>query len=99
MFHKFSGSSHINTIHDEALVDHFRDGIGQKVFILTPSYPFMFVGVIDSLIEDHIELLVETTHFAQLENRKWLIHIHNIEVFYIERPGEPRIPELNDMRE
>lgn len=94
----FSNSQTINTLHDEELVNHFREGIGQKALILTPSFPFLFIGEIISIIEDSVEVFVETTHFQQLEDRTWLIHIHNIEVFYIERPGEPRIPELNDMK-
>ena len=88
----------INTSHDVELLNHFRDGIGHKVFILTPSYPFMFIGEILSIVEDSVELFVETTQFSQLENRIWYVHVDNIEVFYIERPGEPRIPELNDMK-
>ncbi|MCM3789838.1 hypothetical protein M3221_15700 [Domibacillus indicus] len=92
-----SGLNDHNGMHDAALVEHFRAAIGQRAFLLTPSYPFMFIGEIVSLIGDQVELAVETTHFAQLENRNWLIHIHNIEVFYIEFPGDPRIPELNDM--
>ncbi|RFU61851.1 hypothetical protein D0466_16510 [Peribacillus glennii] len=87
----------INEIHDEELINHFREGIGSKVFVLSPSYPFMFIGEILDVVEDMIEIAVETTHFQPLENRIWFIHVHNIEVFYIERPGEPRIPELNDM--
>lgn len=87
----------INTIHDVGLINHFRDGIGHKAIILTPSFPFMFIGEILSIVEDSVKLFVETTQFSQLENRLWFIHIDNIEVFYIERPGEPKIPELNDM--
>jgi hypothetical protein len=86
----------VNTMHDEELLKHFQDGIGHRVFVLSPSFPFMFIGEIISVVEDALEIFVETTHFAQLENRTWFIHIDNIEVFYIERPGEPRIPELND---
>ncbi|WP_144553688.1 hypothetical protein [Peribacillus simplex] len=97
MKYNFLDSHAINTIHDEELINHFRDGIGHKVLILTPSYPFMFIGEIISVIEDSVEVFVETTQFSQLENRIWFIHIDSIEVFYIERPGEPRIPELNDM--
>ncbi|MCM3791180.1 hypothetical protein M3221_22860 [Domibacillus indicus] len=94
---RFFGLNDHNVMHDGALVEHFRAAIGQRAFILTPSYPFMFIGEIVSIIGDQVELAVETTHFAQLENRNWLIHVHNIEVFYIEFPGDPRIPELNDM--
>ncbi|MCP3762347.1 hypothetical protein NLX67_08080 [Domibacillus sp. A3M-37] len=97
MPHRFYDSNSHNVNHDMALVDYFRAGIGHRAFILTPSYPFMFIGEIVSLMEDQVRLLVETTHFAPLENRTWLIHIDNIEVFYIEFPGEPCIPELNDM--
>ncbi|MCI2255581.1 hypothetical protein L2D08_14505 [Domibacillus sp. PGB-M46] len=86
-----------NVMHDMALVEHFRAAIGMRTFILTPSYPFMFVGEIVSMVGDQVEIFAETTHFAQLEKRNWLIHVHNIEVFYIEFPGDPRIPELNDM--
>jgi hypothetical protein len=97
MTDNFSNFQAINTIHDEELINHFRDGIGQKVLVLTEAFPFLFIGEIISLINDIVEVFVETTHFQQLENRTWFIHIDNIEVFYIERPGEPRIPELNDM--
>ncbi|MFJ7831029.1 hypothetical protein ACQKL6_17155 [Peribacillus sp. NPDC097197] len=88
----------INTIHDEALVNNFRDGIGLRALILTPSYPFMFIGEILDVVEDVAKICVEITQFSQLENRNWFVHIHNIEVFYIERPGKPRIPELDDMK-
>jgi hypothetical protein len=94
------GSSHlndINALHDTAIVNHFIAGIGRKAIILTPSFPFLFIGTIVDVMEDVIEMDVETTHFVQLEDRTWFIHIHNIEVFYIERPGEPRIPELRDV--
>ena len=87
----------INTTDDEALVETFIDGIGSKVLILTPSYPFLFIGEILDVIEDAVEVCVEVTQFSQLENRNWFIHIHNIEVFYIEQPGQPRIPELDDL--
>jgi hypothetical protein len=90
-------SMDINTIHNTALVNHFINGIGHKAIILTPSFPFMFIGTIVDVVEDMIEFAVETTHFVQLEDRTWFIHTHNIEVFYIERPGEPRIPELRDV--
>lgn len=58
----------------------------------------MFIGEILSVVEDYVEIAVEITQFAQLENRSWFVHIDNIEVFYIERPGKPQIPELDDMK-
>ncbi|MEM1506129.1 hypothetical protein RG959_22325 [Domibacillus sp. 8LH] len=78
-------------------MERFRAAIGIKTFIMRPSYPFMFVGEIVSMLRDQFEIFAETTRFSQLEKRNWLVYVHNIEVFYIEAPGQPRIPELNDM--
>ena len=86
----------INQLHDEGLIEHFMMGKGYRVFILTPSYPFMFIGEIKDVRDDIVDIWVETTHFSQLENRLWHIHIDNIEVFYIEREGEPEIPRLSE---
>ena len=97
MKHKSIDCPSINAIHDEALIDTFIDGIGSKTLILTPSYPFLFIGEILDVVEDVVEVCVEVTQFSQLENRNWFIHIHNIEVFYIEKSGQPRIPELDDL--
>ncbi|MFT4412453.1 hypothetical protein ACLM5H_01210 [Fredinandcohnia humi] len=57
----------------------------------------MIIGTILDVIDDLVEIDVETTQVAQLENRVWHIHIHNIEVFFIEREDGPRIPELRDI--
>ena len=86
-----------NVVHDAALTQAFKQAIGRRVFILTPAYPFMFIGKILDVVGDTVEVYTETTHFAQLEERSWFIHIHNIEVFYIEYPGKIEIPKLNDM--
>jgi hypothetical protein len=91
--YKFSG---INNIHDEALVDYFTDGIGHRAFILVPSFPFMFIGLIKDVVDDMVLLYVDTTSVPALEKRDWHIHIHNIEVFYIELPMGPKIPNLHD---
>jgi len=86
----------INDIHEESLIDVFTAGKGKRVFMLLPNYPFMFIGKIEDVIDDMVSLQVETTHFPALENVKWHIHIHNIEVFYIEKSTGPRIPRLKD---
>ncbi|WP_078544054.1 hypothetical protein [Litchfieldia alkalitelluris] len=96
MFQK-NEETDINVLHDQGLIDHFTRGIGERVFVLTPSFPFMFVGTIVDVVTDIVVIEVEVTQFPQLEERTWYIHIHNIEVFYIEREGEPKIPELNDL--
>jgi len=86
----------VNDIHDEALIQEFIVNIGKKVLILTPSYPFVFIGKIVNVIEDNVVVDVAVTTIGSLENREWNIHIHNIEVYYIESKGYPRIPELKD---
>lgn len=86
----------INTIHDEAIIQHFEDGVGRKMFALIPNFPFMFIGTIQEVVDDHVLVDVETTSQAVLENRLWHIHIHSIEIFFIERDDGPRIPELKD---
>jgi hypothetical protein len=91
------GIPNINQIHEDGLIEHFTNGIGQRTIILSPSYPFMFIGEIINVMGDIVEIFVETTHFAQLENRPWFIHIDNIEVFYIERDGDIQIPKLDDI--
>lgn len=92
----FSQINDVNEIHDRAIVEHFKNGINHRVFVLSPSYPYIFIGEIMAVLGDTVKIDVETTHFAQLENRPWYIHIHNIEVFYIERPEAPQIPKLDD---
>ncbi|WP_254052761.1 hypothetical protein [Bacillus sp. V59.32b] len=87
----------INVERMNAVVAHIRAGIGRKIFMLTPQFPFMFIGIIDDVIDDVVVLEVETTHFQQLENRRWVIHIDQIEVFFIERDDAPLIPELKDL--
>lgn len=86
----------INVVRDEAIVDHFINNIGSKVFILTESFPFMFIGFIENVIEDMVVLDVLTTNVAELEGREWNVHIHSINVFYIETENGVKIPDLKD---
>ncbi|WP_047985568.1 hypothetical protein [Ornithinibacillus californiensis] len=86
----------INARRDDAIVEHFVRNKGRKVFILTESFPFMFIGNIKDVIEDMIALDVLTTNVAALEGREWYIHIHSINVFYIETGIGEKIPDLKD---
>ncbi len=86
----------INDIHDEALINEFIAGVGRNIFIMTPSFPFIFIGRIVAVVGDHVVVNVKVTTIGELENREWSLHIHQIEAFYIEQKGMPRIPELND---
>ncbi|WP_100372898.1 hypothetical protein [Bacillus sp. FJAT-45037] len=86
----------INVIHDQALIQEFINGIGENVFLLTPSFPYVFIGTLVDVVEDYAVIDVSVTTISELENRQWQIHIHQIEAFYIQREGQPRIPELKD---
>ncbi|MCM3790837.1 hypothetical protein M3221_21045 [Domibacillus indicus] len=70
MAHNRLRSNDMNVAHDMALVEHFRAAIGMKTFILTPSYPFMFVGEIVSMVGDQVEIFAETTHFCSTGKTK-----------------------------
>lgn len=94
---KVSKSTAINEIHDQALIQTFENSIGKKVLILSPSFPFLFIGMIQDVQEDLVLLDVDTTQYQQLENRLWYVHLHQIEVFYIEEENSPAIPSLNEM--
>lgn len=78
-----------------ALQDEFLPAIGLRVLLLTAQFPFLFIGIVRGVVEDFIQLDVQTTHVEQLENRTWYLHVDTINAFYIERPGQPPIPELN----
>lgn len=86
----------VNTVKDEAIVEYFRKNIGRRVFILMEAFPFMFIGKIKSIISDMAILDVETTSVPALEGKEWTVHLHSIDVFYIETKLGPKIPELKD---
>jgi len=86
----------VNTIRDEAIVEYFRKNIGRRVFILMEAFPFMFIGKIKCIVSDMAVLDVETTSVPALEGKEWTVHIHSIDVFYIETGLGSKIPELKD---
>ncbi|MGM8363940.1 hypothetical protein ACLIBG_00530 [Virgibacillus sp. W0181] len=88
--------STVNVVRDDAIEKHFRRNKGRKVFILTESFPFLFIGIIKDVMEDIAVLDVQTSHVPALEGREWFVHIHSIEVFYIETGRGTKIPDLKD---
>lgn len=88
--------SQINVVHDQALIEEFINGIDKNVFIMTPSFPYIFIGKLVDVVEDHAVVDVKVTSISELEDRLWHVHIHQIEVFYIQRKGLPRIPQLKE---
>jgi hypothetical protein len=86
----------VNDIREVALVNHFRKNIGRRVFILTESFPFMFIGKIIDMLGDIVVLDVQTTSVPALEGKEWNVHIDAIDMFYIETGIGPKIPHLKD---
>jgi len=78
-----------------ALREEIIQGIGNRALFLTAQYPFLLIGEILDVVSDYIQVDVETTHIEQLENRVWTLNIDTINAFYIERPGQAQIPNLN----
>ncbi|MFC5604321.1 hypothetical protein [Sporosarcina koreensis] len=81
---------------EEAIIHFFRKNMGRRVFMLTEAFPFMFIGKIKSIVEDMVVLDVETTSVPALEGKEWTVHLHSIEVFYIETGTGAKIPRLKD---
>ncbi|CAM3096960.1 hypothetical protein FITA111629_03260 [Filibacter tadaridae] len=89
-------SQPINDIREAAIIKHFRKNIEKRVFILTEAFPFMYIGKIVNVVEDLVEILVQTTSIPALEGKTWIVHIHSIDVFYIETGVGAKIPDLKD---
>ncbi|OZM57120.1 hypothetical protein CIB95_06525 [Lottiidibacillus patelloidae] len=73
---------------------YFKKNLCKRALIMTPSFPYLYVGVIEDVLKECVVIDVETTHLEQLENRIWHINFEDIEVFYIEDDGKT-IPNLS----
>ncbi|WP_252502094.1 hypothetical protein [Sporosarcina sp. Marseille-Q4943] len=93
---RIDGRKSFNDKKEEGIILSFRKNMGRRVFILTEAFPFMFIGKIKSIVEDMVVLDVETTSVPALEGKEWSVHIHSIEVFYIETGIGAKIPHLKD---
>lgn len=89
----------VNDIREVALVNYFSKNIDRRVFILTESFPFMFIGKIKDVLGDIVVLDVQTTSVPALEKKEWYVHIDSIDVFYIETGIGAKIPQLKDFSE
>lgn len=79
-----------------ALAKEFADNIGLRVFILMFPFPFMLIGTITRVVDDIIYIEVETTQITELEDKVIRVKVSSINVFYIEKPGKPKIPRINN---
>ena len=86
----------VNDTREVVLAKHFSKNIGRRVFILTESFPFIFIGKIKEILGDIVVLDVQTTSVSALEGKEWYVHIDSIDVFYIETGIGAKIPHLKD---
>ena len=89
-------SSLINGRRESAIAAEFLRNKGRRIFIMMAPFPFMVIGRIKGVESDHLYVQIETTHISEIEGRITCIHIDSIQVFYIEKPGFPRIPKIQD---
>lgn len=83
----------INALRRMVVSQAFTEGIGEKAFIMTPDFPFVFIGIIADVQSDYVILDTETTNISALDGLVFRIHLDEITVFYIE-DGGPKIPKI-----
>lgn len=86
----------VNARRDGAIIEHFKMNIGRKIFILTEAFPFLYIGILKDVIEDMAVLDVQISHVPALEGKEWHVHIHSIDLFYIETGLGEKIPDLKN---
>lgn len=86
----------VNVMRDGAIIEHFKQNIGRKIFILTEAFPFLYIGILKDVVDDMAILDVQTSHVPALEEKEWHVHIHSIDVFYIETGIGEKIPDLKN---
>ena len=84
----------INAFRQMQVTSEFKESLGMRALIITPSFPFLIIGKIVDVIGDYVAIKAEVTNVTELDGETFNIHIDNIEVFYIQKPGQPVIPDI-----
>ncbi len=88
------GSPDINAVREFVVTQEFRDHIGCKALILIFQFPFLIIGTIKDVIGDYLLIKADVTNVNELDDEIFRVHIDDIEVFYIQEPGQPEIPDI-----
>ncbi|MFD2700577.1 hypothetical protein ACFSVM_08845 [Paenibacillus shunpengii] len=88
-----SSGLNISLLRQEALVEEFNQAVGNRILVLTESYPFFFVGEIVEVRADTVYILVDLSNIPEFDNVNLRTQINNIQVYFIETPDNP-IPEI-----
>ncbi len=84
----------INAVREAHMNREFEEHLSRRVLILMASYPFLIIGKIVEVVGDYVAVKAEVTNVTELDGETFNIHIDNIEVFYIQKPGKPVIPDI-----
>ncbi|MCA1032565.1 hypothetical protein LCL95_16250 [Bacillus timonensis] len=79
----------------ESISSFFEDNLNKRTFFLISQYPYMLIGNVTDVVDDYLEVSVDTSIIEQFEQRIWYVHIDLIQTFYTEEEGGPTIPSLN----
>lgn len=86
----------INAIREFFVTIEFKENVGKRALILISPFPFLIIGMIKEVVGDYLVIKAEVTNIADLDDEVFRVHIDDIEVFYIEKPGEPKIPDIRN---
>lgn len=86
----------INAVREFFLSIEFKENVGERALILISPFPFLIIGTIQEVVSDYLVIKAEVTNIAELDDEVFRVHIDDIEVFYIEKPGEPKIPDIRN---
>lgn len=89
-------SLNINAIREFFLSEEFKENVGARALILISPFPFLIIGTIEEVVSDYLVIKAEVTNVAEFDDEVFRVHIDDIEVFYIEKPGEPEIPDIRN---
>ena len=90
------GNMDINAIREFFVTVEFKENVGERALILISPFPFLIIGTIQEVVSDYLVIKAEVTNIAELDDEVFRVHIDDIEVFYIEKPGKPKIPNIRD---
>lgn len=86
----------INAIREYFVTRDFKENTGKRALILISPFPFLIIGTIQEVLSDYLVIKAEVTNIAELDDEVFRVHIDDIEVFYIEKNGEPKIPDIRN---
>lgn len=90
------GSPDIHAVRSFVLTEEFRINIGKKALLLIFPFPFLIIGTIKAVNGDYLIIKADVTNVNELDDEIFRVHIDQIEVFYIEKPGQPEIPDIRN---